>query len=55
MKHRKRGENIVRASYLKNISNIEKEGKFTAYSDVNELRKSIEKGATKTRKTRLEK
>ncbi|GEM_PF-3795663 len=53
MKQQKRGENIVRASYLKKISCIEKEGKFTAYSDVNELRKSIEKEKIKTRKKRF--
>lgn len=33
---------LVKSSYLKKIKNIEKNGKFRAFSDVNELRKAIE-------------
>ncbi|HLC76797.1 MAG TPA: hypothetical protein VJH04_01190 [archaeon] len=33
---------LVKPGYLKKIKNIEKNGKFKTFSDINDLRKSIE-------------
>ncbi len=53
MTHHKVEESIVRNTYLKKISRIEREGKFNTFSTIDELRRAIEKESIKTRKKRF--